>query len=317
MSLTAVKPAVKPQAACPPALRCAVDCSADRDSTLGPSDTPCTRLDLCPPPHDACVLFNVLSARECATLRRCADELGYSFWHPAAGDREVSFRNADTVEVTCPEVAHALWLRLRRHVNPVARLAADECERGTHGEWHATGVNPVLLFSRYAAGGHFSPHTDGNTVVDFNCRSLYSVIVYLNTCADGTGGTTLFCPPGGVGATPPGDAFTADDARRLRWPHHWAMATAPAAEGAVLVFHQDIPHEGVPVGPGCAKYIIRTDIMYQRTPPLCDDPPGRAAYRLVQAAAAAEADGDAPGAAKLYRAASRECPGLAQLVGIA
>jgi 2OG-Fe(II) oxygenase superfamily len=335
----AARPAVKPQAACPPALRCVLqDTRADgADSDLPPSDTchPRTRRqdgqppsdtalhprpwcqDLSPLPHDARVVFNTLSAGECAQLRSCADSLGYSFWHPDAGDKELRFRNADTVEVTCPELAHGLWLRLRPYVTPSVRLSAESCERGTQGDWLAVGVNPVLLFSRYTHGGHFSPHTDGNTVVDFNHRSLYSVIVYLNTCKDGTGGTTLFVPPTGVGNTPPAGAFTCDEAQRLRWPAEWAVGTAPAQEGAVLMFHQDVPHEGVPVGPGSAKYIIRTDIMYQRTPPLCDDPSGRAAYSLVQQAAAAEADGDANAAAKMYRMASRECPTLAHMVGIA
>ena len=29
-----------------------------------------------------------------------------------------------------------------------------------------------MLFARYAHGGHFSPHTDGYSIVDFNYRSM-------------------------------------------------------------------------------------------------------------------------------------------------
>lgn len=310
MTRAAARPAVKPQAPCPASLR---TCLAQGSTTA--SDT--SRSDLCAPPHDAFVLFDVLSPGECQSLMSQADALGYSFWHPTPGASETRFRNADTVEVTCPELAAALWARLQRHVTAVVQLEEDTCERGVQGTWAAVGVNPVLLFSRYTPGGHFSPHTDGNTVVDFNTRSLYSVIVYLNTCEDGSGGTTLFVPPTGVGNTPPGDAYSTDEAHRLRWPPEWAVGTAPAQEGAVLVFQQEVPHEGVPLGPGQTKYIIRTDIMYQRTPALCDDASGRAAYMLVQQAAAAEADGHADMAAKLYRAAVRECPSLAHMVGIA
>lgn len=50
------------------------------------------------------------------------------------------------------------------------------------GEWVATGINPCLLFGRYLQGGHFAPHTDGCTVIDFNNRTLYTVIIYLNDC---------------------------------------------------------------------------------------------------------------------------------------
>lgn len=38
---------------------------------------------------------------------------------------------------------------------------------------------------------------------------------------------------------------------------------------AVFAFYQDLPHEGEPVGEGCAKYIIRTDIMFRREPAIC------------------------------------------------
>jgi hypothetical protein len=139
----------------------------------------------------------------------------------AADEGARAFRNADTVEVTCPEVAAALWRRVGAHVAPVVTLARgdDACERGLEGTWRACGVNPVLLFTRYTPGGHFSPHTDGNTVVDLNTRSLRSMLVYLNDCADG-GETTLFAPPPGA----PPDAhrlFRSDDAQRLRWPPDW------------------------------------------------------------------------------------------------
>lgn len=56
---------------------------------------------------------------------------------------------------------------------------------GFEGTWRACGVNEHLLFARYGPGGHFSPHTDGYTIVDFNCRSLFTVLVYLNDCGGG------------------------------------------------------------------------------------------------------------------------------------
>ena len=43
----------------------------------------------------------------------------------------------------------------------------------------------MLLFGKYGPGCHFSPHTDGNNVLDFNNRSLFTVIIYLNTCTNG------------------------------------------------------------------------------------------------------------------------------------
>ena len=233
-----------------------------------------------------------------------------------------AFRNADTVEVTCPEVAAALWARLQPFATPLVHLtpedaAADDgaaCERGLDGTWRACGVNPVLLFSRYGPGGHFSPHTDGNTVLDLNRRSLASVILYLNDCGEG-GETALFAPP----ADAPAKArrlFRRDDAQRLRWPPGWVADAASARMGTALMFAQHVAHEGAPVGPGCEKLIIRTDIMYERHPPLCDDEAGRDAYRLWQEAGAAEAAGDAAGAVALYRRCAKRSTAFAELMGL-
>jgi leukotriene-A4 hydrolase len=209
-----------------------------------------------------------------------------------AGSDSRAFRNADTVEVTCTQVAAALWRRVAPHVPPRITLtrtnenddddadgsaSADaSCERGLEGEWVACGVNPVLLFTRYGAGGHFSPHTDGNTVIDFNTRSLHSMLLYLNDCPDG-GHTTLFAPPGGAaGDVKQLQRFRQDEAQRLRWPTDWCVQmrenrcgqffasfradarvcvcvcrvadAAPVVEGSALIFCQRIPHEGTPVG---------------------------------------------------------------------
>lgn len=182
------------------------------------------------PPLDAFIVRDVLSASECAALLAEADSLGYSFWHAQPEASHRSFRSAETVEVRCPEVAEALWRRLRPHVRASLTLEAGKCDRGVEGTWVASGVNPVLLFTRYAAGSHFSPHTDGNNVLDLNCRSLYSVLLYLNTCAEG-GGTTLFCPPGCASDQ---RRFAADERGRLRWPSDWRVPLTTSSHALVI-----------------------------------------------------------------------------------
>lgn len=113
------------------------------------------------------------------------------------------------------------------------------------------------------------------------------MLVYLNTCEQG-GETTLFVVPGGDGARcdAEGGGLLPDDARRLRWPPEWRADAAEVVEGSVLVFSQDLPHEGAPVGEGHRKVIIRTDVMYRREPPVCADPQGLEAYALWQQAQA-------------------------------
>jgi hypothetical protein len=66
-------------------------------------------------------------------------------------------------------------------------------------------------------------------------------------------------------------------------------------------FEQDIPHEGEPVGEGCEKYIIRTDIMFERRPMLLTSDTDKEAYRLYREAECLECEGDPLEAAKLFR----------------
>jgi hypothetical protein len=138
-------------------------------------------------PLDGAILRNVLSKQECNALVSMTDSMGYSFW--ADDERRRDFRSADTVEVESVAFASAVWDRILPHITQLCKVDVTEnqarWEREIDGAWTAYGVNHDLLFGRYEEGGHFSPHTDGNTVTDFNNRSLYSMIVYLNDCPDG------------------------------------------------------------------------------------------------------------------------------------
>jgi hypothetical protein len=93
--------------------------------------------------------------------------------------------------------------------------------------------------------------------VDWNRRSLYSVIIYLNSCAGG-GRTRLL-------VLSPGQAYSLDDAGRFRAPDDAIVDSAPVKAGSALLFYQTVVHEGEPVGAGCEKFIIRTDLMFERT----------------------------------------------------
>ena len=122
---------------------------------------------------------------------------GFSFWDPEGADaKKRSHRNADTCEFSGAQLCASLWPRLQPFVAARWSLAADASEARCHepelegGEWVATGLNEHLLVNRYGAGGHFAPHADGSTVVDFNRRSLFTVLVYLNDVAEG-GATQL------------------------------------------------------------------------------------------------------------------------------
>ena len=264
-------------------------------------------------PLDGAILRNVLSKEECASLITSTDRMGYSFWDPDEKRRD--FRSADTVEVHSKALAKALWERILPHIAELTAVKVEETqarwEREIDGEWTAYGVNHDLLFGRYFEGGHFSPHTDGNTVVDFNNRSLYSMIVYLNDCADG-GSTRML-------VLEEGDSFCTDASGRFRGREENVVDSCPVEAGSVLLFYQNIVHEGEPVGAGSMKYIIRTDLMFRRDHPFCDSANDTEAFRLMKEAEEIENTQQGPEgankAAELFRQAFRMSPALAKVYG--
>jgi len=255
------------------------------------------------------VLEGVFTREQCAALVGATEASGYSFWNP---DAAPDYRNAHTVEAHSPELAAYIWERIHERVVPVVEFVCGQgrWERGTEGRWRACGVNEHMLFARYRVGGHFSPHTDGFTVVDFNHRSLYTLLIYLNDCPDG-GRTRLFRVPKEEETVD----FHVDEGGRFRWPEGQVTCSAPVEAGSCLVFFQDIPHEGEPVGDGNEKYLIRSDVMYERVPAICDSAHDREAYRLFREAEIMEGDGNPAGAVRLYQRAMKLSPGMAEVFG--
>uniref|UniRef100_A0A7S3YUZ8 Fe2OG dioxygenase domain-containing protein n=1 Tax=Lotharella globosa TaxID=91324 RepID=A0A7S3YUZ8_9EUKA len=231
------------------------------------------------------VLDNVLSEKECDSLLEglASDGHKFTFWNPEAPNRKDT-RNVDTVEVYDETLASEIWSRVKDNVTKIIEIPQDNdtWEYGLEGTWVACGINPRLLFARYSPGGHFSPHTDGHVVIDFNHRTLHSVIIYLNTCAEG-GATHIFHT-----ADMKSKKFVQDSKGRFRFAKDKIADSGIPKAGSMLSFSQHLMHEGEPVGEGCMKYIIRTDVMYKRTPAVCDDSRGIEAYKVFQQASEAE-----------------------------
>eukprot|EP01006_Ploeotia_vitrea_P044004 TRINITY_DN66796_c8_g12_i2.p1 TRINITY_DN66796_c8_g12~~TRINITY_DN66796_c8_g12_i2.p1 ORF type:complete len:260 (-),score=29.31 TRINITY_DN66796_c8_g12_i2:465-1244(-) len=207
---------------------------------------------------DGFIVDDMLSEEECVELVRSAAEMGYSFWNPNP-ECKTDYRNAFTVEITHEGLAAHLWQRgIADFVPPTICFTEEDeengkCEKGMVGSWHAYGINPTLLFVSYPEGGHFSPHTDGYTVKDFNSKSLYSVIVYLNTCEDGGGTNILGDGSEEVGCG--GKLYIKDDFGRYRWEKKKFLQTVRCSIGSALVFQQQLPHEGEPVGQGVCTHV--------------------------------------------------------------
>jgi len=249
-----------------------------------------------PSAMDGVVLDGVLSAEESARLLAGAEESGgFGWWDPSGdtGAERRSVRNADTLEFDgdVAGLCDGLWRRLQPHVPALVEITPEQprYERDLEGTWEAVGLNPHLLINRYAAGGHFAPHADGSTIVDFNHRSLcastttsarrtilvptaplslppslppspsrYTVLLYLNDCPDG-GATQIL-------RAEQGEATTHDrhTGAKIATPESVEYAVAPRA-GRTLMYWHEVVHAGEPVGKRCTKYCIRSDVMCARS----------------------------------------------------
>lgn len=256
------------------------------------------------PGCDAFVLDDVLTEEECQSLIDHADGL-WTFWENDPSRPRISFRNAHTIEVTHDQLAERIWQRVSESVRPGVQLSEDDprFEIDIQGTWKPYAVNPKLLLSRYLEGGHFSPHTDGTTVIDFNRRTFYSCVLFLNSSAWG-GHTRLYADE------QMGKELQKDDAGRLTGDPSLILSEVEPKPGRMLVFYHRLMHEGVPAA---EKYIIRTDILYRREVELCTAPEDVKAFELYQKAQLLAEEGDCKGAAELFRRAFKESEALREI----
>lgn len=279
------------------------------------ASTAARRVELADPALDGFVLDGLLSTAECERLIAEAERVpradgGFSFWGDAANPGEQRrFRSADTLETAQPKLAAQLWARMEPLVGGAVEIApgSERFERDLEGVWEPFGLNEHLLLARYGPGGHFAPHVDGQTEIDFNTRSLFSVIVFLNDCADG-GATRLLRGEQGEATERLPDGSLVARARSV------AQVVPPVA-GRALGFYQATLHDGEAVGPGCAKYIVRTDILYRRREPLCVSAADVRAYELYRRAREEEAAGRCAEAAELFRASFKTSRAIASMYG--
>eukprot|EP00440_Ansanella_granifera_P012826 gb/GFBE01013930.1/.p1 GENE.gb/GFBE01013930.1/~~gb/GFBE01013930.1/.p1 ORF type:complete len:396 (+),score=92.88 gb/GFBE01013930.1/:1-1188(+) len=254
---------------------------------------------------DAFILDGVLTSEECDLLIAQAEGL-WSFWETDPDRPRASFRNAHTVEVTHHELAERIWSRVQALVQPSVSILDDDDPRfevDIEGSWVPYAMNPNMLLSRYLSGGHFSPHTDGTTVVDFNRRTFYSCVLFLNDSPWG-GHTRLYA-----------DAqmqkeLRKDEEGRLTGDPALVLSEVPPKPGRMLVFYHRLMHEGVPAA---EKYIIRSDVLYRREPEICTAPEDVEAFKLYQEAQLRAEHGECDAAAALFRRAFKTSMALKEV----
>mmetsp|Transcript_10856 Transcript_10856/g.17235 ORF Transcript_10856/g.17235 Transcript_10856/m.17235 type:complete len:310 (+) Transcript_10856:2-931(+) len=265
------------------------------------------------PGLDCFVLDNVLSEEQCRYLVEMTEKMEYTFWD-SREEKRVDFRNADTIEVFSEEVAVVLWDRIHKVMeDKIIRVKEgdytnDRWQRDLEGEWKPYGTNRHLLFARYESDGHFSPHTDGYSVETCDERSMYSIVMYLNTCQDG-GGTRFY-------KNEQKDRLVKDDLDRYTGQPDLELVTVEPIVGRIAIFFHNILHQGVPVGRGCKKYIIRSDVMYRRTDPICKTEKDKEAFDMYQQAQELSTAGEIDESMRLFRRAFKMSSALADVYGM-
>jgi len=263
-----------------------------------------------------------LTTDECEKLIAAVDSSSQlSFWSPsaveAAGETLAearAFRDAETLEMSSPELATALWDRLLLRGGgwiPASEVVAEEDDSELAGNWIPQApLNHDLLFARYPSEGSFAPHTDGRATHDFNRRSFQSIIVFLNSIPDGCGGGTRFYSNEAI------NKLSRDESNRWTANPLLVQVEVLPRAGRILLFNQELLHEGVPVAAPYTKYIIRSDLMYNRTPAVCDSPTDRQAYDLFRQAENLAEAGRVQESLELFQKSWRLSPLMAKMMKI-
>lgn len=264
---------------------------------------------------------NVLSIQECEEIIKLIDSSNMlSFWClDKENDSEVkSYRNAETIEMQSESFANKIWERVVHLFDNNFNITInddeddEQFERDMVGVWEPQGLNPYSLFAKYPKFGSFAPHTDGRAIIDFNHRSHYSVVIYFNSVPKDCGAGTRFYEEGATNVL---QKLSKHD--HEYWTADSSLVTfeVEAKAGRMVIFHQSLVHEGVPPINDYLKYILRSDIIFQRTPPICDSPVDIEAYRLFREAENLAESGELESSLTLFKKAFRMSPLFARIMG--
>jgi len=186
-------------------------------------------------------VHGVLTECECAAVLKAVNDKGFTpvLLNSGYGRQRLvpSVRDGHRMVTDDPTFARWLLEVLRPHLPATHNTGGNQRE--------LFGLNERCRFLLYTPGQHFAPHQDGRYTrpeghLDAGAYSRVTVQLYLNDVPDNHGGATTF--------------FVSEDGHRREVPFQ------PKA-GAVLLFTQDLLHEGSRLDAGL-KYAMRTEAMY-------------------------------------------------------
>lgn len=211
---------------------------------------------------------NVLTHADCTRLIEAMAASGRAEPVGVTGVRDSYGIGSVRATAWSPELARALWTRLRPAVPAVRFLHAKTptegfatSTRSGHRSWRVVGLSPVLRFMRYDAGGKHLCHYDAGFDYGDGRRTLFSVVFYLTDAPES--GATRFVRDGQESRELRDRDFS-DWSRETRDDE--VIASVHPARGDVLVFDHRLCHDVQRWdGPG-ARVIVRGDVVYEVIP---------------------------------------------------
>ena len=174
--------------------------------------------------NSAFTVHGFLSLEECELWKNRAENVGFQRDTPiSTADGPVvnaQIRNNDRAMIDKPEWAAELWSRMQSYFPSTSKAVP-------------IGLNERFRFYRYHPHQYFKPHLDGSFVRNPQERSLWTLLIYLNSDMQG-GETELF----------------------------WHDVSIQPEAGLLLAFLHRQPHAGTEIVRG-VKYVLRSDVMYR------------------------------------------------------
>ncbi|KAK5580657.1 hypothetical protein RB653_000680 [Dictyostelium firmibasis] len=280
------------------------------------------------------ILHDALSEEECKYFIEEAEKIGWESLHWQRGEKN-DFRINDRVMVLSEDIAKFAWNRVEKYMNRNGINITTTVKPGDSlykigspsGIWKPVGLNPKFRMCKYYKGGLFKKHYDGSYVLGSTKRSLYTFMFYLNQ--DYSGGATNFLDDQSLKNlssvlhfkdtnTGTGNDLEIDDSSNVDLQSLKVVdVVGPLKTGNLVVFPQDLFHEGSPVLDG-VKYIMRTDVMFEKIGEIDSDQPidpEIEAERLLVMAEELERSGSTDESIRMYKKAFSLSKNLASKYG--
>ncbi len=238
---------------------------------------------------------SVLTKDECTSI---INKVGGKYFK---SNYDTTVRDSKRICVIDHQLANILWKRLE---DVIMKHYQNEVPFGYNVDsarkWIPTKINECFRIFKYESPSvGFKPHFDNQYCESFDCRSVLSIVIYLNDNFDG-GETIIYERPDNINLK----GLTIDEEIEFNGglDSYCINETIYPTVGLCAIFPHDTLHAGTKVTKG-TKIIMRTDIIYTREPSSIINPINeeyKTCQHLFNEAQNRELDGDITASSELY-----------------